>query len=57
MAAAPSIVSDELWGPVEPLLPVKARRFRYPFARRERNDRDADATSADVIGLTAFRRR
>jgi transposase len=28
MAAAPWIVSDELWEPVEPLLPRKERRFR-----------------------------
>jgi hypothetical protein len=30
MATAPWIVSDELWELVEPLLPVKERRFRYP---------------------------
>ena len=30
MAAAPWIVSDELWELVEPLLPKKERRFRYP---------------------------
>ena len=34
MAAAPWIVSDELWELVEPLLPVKERRFRYPGRRR-----------------------
>jgi transposase len=34
MAAAPWIVSDELWGLIEPLLPVKERRFRYPGRRR-----------------------
>jgi transposase len=32
MAAAPWIVSDELWELVEPLLPRKERRFRYPAA-------------------------
>jgi len=30
MAVAPWIVSDELWELVEPLLPVKKRRFRHP---------------------------
>ena len=34
MAVAPWIVSEELWGLVEPLLPVKERRFRYPGRRR-----------------------
>src|SRR3954452_16958900 len=34
MATAPWIVSDELWGLVEPLLPVKERRFRYPGRKR-----------------------
>lgn len=34
MAAAPWIVSDELWGLVEPLLPKKERRFRYPGCKR-----------------------
>src|SRR6184192_3401545 len=32
--AAPWIVSDELWELVEPLLPVKERRFRYPGRKR-----------------------
>jgi transposase len=40
MAVAPWIVSDELWGLVEPLLPVKQRRFRYP-GRKRRSDRQA----------------
>ena len=34
MAVAPWIVSDELWGLVEPLLPVRERRFRYPGRKR-----------------------
>ena len=34
MAAAPWIVSDELWELVEPLLPKKVRRFRYPGRKR-----------------------
>ena len=34
MVAAPWIVSDELWELVEPLLPRKQRRFRYPGRRR-----------------------
>ena len=34
MAIAPWIVSDELWELVEPLLPVKERRFRYPGRKR-----------------------
>ncbi len=34
MAVAPWIVSDELWELVEPLLPVKEHRFRYPGRKR-----------------------
>jgi hypothetical protein len=34
MAAAPWIVSDELWELIEPLLPKKKRRFRYPGRKR-----------------------
>src|SRR4249920_233602 len=34
MAVAPWIVSDALWEVVEPLLPVKERRFRYPGRKR-----------------------
>src|SRR5215216_4034791 len=34
MAAAPWIVSDELWELAEPLLPKKERRFRYPGRKR-----------------------
>lgn len=34
MAAAPWIVSDELWELVEPLLPKKERRYRYPGRKR-----------------------
>ena len=34
VAVAPWIVSDELWGLVEPLLPVRERRFRYPGRKR-----------------------
>jgi transposase len=34
MAVAPWMVSDELWELVEPLLPVKKRRFRHPGRRR-----------------------
>src|SRR5579859_233744 len=34
MAVAPWIVSDGLWELVEPLLPVKERRFRYPGRKR-----------------------
>jgi hypothetical protein len=34
MAVAPWVVSDELWGLVEPLLPRKERRFRYPGRTR-----------------------
>jgi transposase len=30
MGASPWIVSDELWERIEPLLPCKQRRFRYP---------------------------
>ena len=34
MAAAPWIVSDELWELIEPLSPKKKRRFRYPGRKR-----------------------
>jgi transposase len=40
MAVAPWIVSDELWGLVEPLLPRTQRRFRYP-GRKRLDDRAA----------------
>jgi|SRR5680860_925950 len=35
----PWVVSDELWELVEPLLPARERRFRYP-GRRRLPDRD-----------------
>ena len=38
MAVAPWIVSDKLWELVEPLLPVRERRFRYP-GRKPLDDR------------------
>jgi transposase len=34
MATAPWVVSDELWGRIEPLLPRVERRFRYPGRKR-----------------------
>ena len=34
MAAAPWVVSDEWWQLVEPLLPRRERRFRYPGRKR-----------------------
>ena len=34
MASAPWVVSDELWGRIEPLLPKVERRFRYPGRKR-----------------------
>src|ERR671931_2224321 len=34
MAAAPWVVSDELWSRIEPLLPRVERRFRYPGRKR-----------------------
>lgn len=40
MAAAPWIVSDELWELVGPLLPRRERRFRYP-GRKRLPDREA----------------
>src|SRR5438552_15919194 len=40
MAVAPWIVSDELWVLVQPLLPVKERRIRYP-GRKRLPDREA----------------
>jgi transposase len=38
MASQPWEVSDELWQRLEPLMPKKARRFRYP-GRRPLDDR------------------
>ncbi len=40
MAVAPWILSDELWELVEPLLPKRERRFRYP-GRKRLSDREA----------------
>ena len=34
VAAKPWVVSDELWGRIEPLLPRVERRFRYPGRKR-----------------------
>ena len=34
MARKPWVVSDELWERLAPLLPVRARRFRYPGRKR-----------------------
>jgi transposase len=40
MAVGPWIVADALWAKVEPLLPKKERRFRYP-GRKRLDDRAA----------------
>ena len=40
MASQPWVVSDELWELVEPLLPRRERRFRYP-GRKRFSDREA----------------
>ena len=40
MAVAPWIVSDGLWERIEPLLPNRQRRFRYP-GRKPLPDREA----------------
>src|SRR5512142_3433341 len=40
MAVAPWMVSDALWERIEPLLPKRQRRFRYP-GRRPLPDREA----------------
>jgi transposase len=40
MAAAPWVVPDELWELIEPLLPRRERRFRYP-GRKRLSDREA----------------
>ena len=53
MAAAPWIVSDELWELIEPLLPRKERRFRYPGRKRLP---DRQALQGILFGL-AHRRR
>src|SRR5712691_7122617 len=34
MAKEPWVVSDELWELIEPLLPTRERRFRYPGRKR-----------------------
>lgn len=39
MGASPWIVSDELWKRIEPLLPQRERRFRYP-GRKPLPDRE-----------------
>jgi transposase len=39
VGASPWIVSDELWDRIEPLLPKRERRFRYP-GRRPVPDRE-----------------
>jgi len=36
---AKPLVSDELWSIIEPIIPVKKRRYRHP-GRKRRNDRD-----------------
>jgi len=40
MAGAPWMVSDGLWAEIEPLLPRRVRRYRYP-GRRRLPDREA----------------
>jgi transposase len=40
MAVAPWVVADALWERIEPLLPRRQRRFRYP-GRRPLPDREA----------------
>ena len=48
MATAPWIVSDELWELIEPLLPKKERRFRYP-GRKRLSDRQALQGSRAIV--------
>ena len=72
MPAAPWIISDELWELVEPLLPKKERRSRYP-GRKRLPDRPLLAgilfvlhtgiawrhrrgNSASALGVTCWRR-
>jgi transposase len=43
MVAAPWIVPDELWELVEPLLPKRERRFRYPARTRLKSEDVHDA--------------
>ena len=50
MAAAPWVVPDELWGLVEPLLPRRERRFRYP-GRKRFPDREALSGSLFVLHI------
>ena len=38
---AKSLVDDELWQAVEPLIPIKRRRFRYPGAKPKVSNRQA----------------
>src|SRR5207248_7815972 len=48
VAAKPWVVSDELWGRIEPLLPKVERRFRYP-GRKRLPDRQALQGSLVVL--------
>ena len=38
---AKPLVDDELWQAVEPLIPIKRRRFRYPGAKPKVSNRQA----------------
>lgn len=51
VASFPWVVSDELWELVEPLLPKRERRSRYP-GRKRLSDREVGATAC--TGPTAM---
>ena len=50
MAAKPWVVSDELWGRIEPLLPKVERRFRYPGRKRRPEMRPMATTTETRTG-------
>jgi hypothetical protein len=54
MAAAPWIVSDDLWGRVEPLLPMRERRF-WASVRARRSLRGAGLAVVVQAGERALK--
>ena len=51
MRAKPWDVSDGLWGRIEPLLPRRKRRFRYP-GRKPFDDRLALSVARNLLAPT-----
>ena len=50
MAAAPWVVSDELWERIEPLLPRVERRFRYPDYGNRNESRVEGGSLRPLVG-------